>query len=55
MNQTALKHLEEIMDGPGGFIKIKNPKGIEFLEKKLQDGNGVRLNLDGTFKWYIGQ
>ncbi|MED1599189.1 MULTISPECIES: hypothetical protein [Bacillus] len=50
-----MKHLEEIMDGPGGFIKIKNPKGIEFLEKKLQDGNGVRLNLDGTFKWYIDQ
>ncbi|HHW35775.1 MAG TPA: hypothetical protein GXX18_00490 [Bacillales bacterium] len=55
INQTALKHLEEIIDGPGGFIKIKNPKGIEFLEKKLPDGRGVRLNLDGTFKGFIDQ
>ncbi|HDR8283289.1 TPA: hypothetical protein QC123_005337, partial [Bacillus cereus] len=53
INQTALKHLKEIMDGPGGFIKIKSPKGIEFLEKKLPDGRGVRLNLDGTFKGFI--
>jgi len=55
INQTALKHLKEIMDGPGGFIKIKSPKGIEFLEKKLPDGRGVRLNLDGTFKGFIDQ
>ncbi len=41
------------MDGPLGFIKIKNPKGIEFLEKKLPDGRGVRLNLDGAFKGFI--
>ncbi|MEI3614836.1 hypothetical protein [Pseudogracilibacillus sp. SO30301A] len=53
INQMALIHLEEILDGPGGFIKIKNPKGIEFLEKKLPDGRGVRLNLDGTFKGFI--
>ncbi len=53
INQMALKHLEEILDGPGGFIKIKNPEGIEFLEKKLPDGRGVRLNLDGTFKGFI--
>ncbi|PHB60826.1 hypothetical protein COE90_29380, partial [Bacillus pseudomycoides] len=55
INQTALKHLEEIIDSPGGFIKIKNPKVIEFLEKKLPDGCGVRLNLDGTFKGFIDQ
>ena len=36
INQTALKHLKEIMDGPGGFIKIKSPKGIEFLEKNYR-------------------
>lgn len=53
INQTALKYLEEITDGPGGFIKIKNPKGIEFLEKKLPDGREVRLNFDGTFKAFI--
>ncbi|HDR8172603.1 TPA: hypothetical protein QC096_003835 [Bacillus thuringiensis] len=55
INQTALKHRKEIMDEPGGFIKIKSPKGIEFLEEKLPDGRGVRLNLDGTFKRFIDQ
>ncbi|MGX1446246.1 hypothetical protein ACUXCC_005626, partial [Cytobacillus horneckiae] len=55
INQTALKHLEEIIAAPGGFKKNKNPKGIEFLEKKLPDGRGVRLNLDGTFKGFIDQ
>jgi len=55
INQTALKHLEEIIDATGDFIKVKNGKGITFLEKKLPDGRGVRLNLDGTFKGFIDQ
>ncbi|PLR88017.1 hypothetical protein CVD25_23055, partial [Bacillus canaveralius] len=55
INQKGLKHLQEILDAPGEFTKIKNPKGIEFLEKKLPDGRGVRLNRDGTFKGFIDQ
>ena len=53
INQTALNHLHEILDGSGGFSKVKNSRGIEFLEKRLPDGRGVRLNLDGTFKGFI--
>jgi len=48
-----LKHLEELIEGPGVFEKIENHRGIEFLEKKLPDGRGVRLNLDGSFKGFI--
>ncbi len=55
INQTALKHLKEIIDSPGDFNKVTNGKGITFLEKKLLDGRGVRLNLDGTFKGFIDQ
>ena len=27
--------------------------GTKFLEKTLEDGRGVRLNMDGTFKGFI--
>lgn len=53
INQSALKHLEDILNGKGGFTKTSNSRGIEFLEKRLADGRGVRLNLDGTFKGFI--
>ncbi|MGI2297924.1 hypothetical protein [Paenibacillus sp. GXUN7292] len=53
INQAALNHLNEIINSPGGFTKVTNPNGIQFLEKSLQDGRGVRLNLDGTFKGFI--
>ncbi len=55
INQTALKHLREIIDAPGDFVKVTNERGIQFLEKKLPDGRGARLNLDGTFKGFIDQ
>lgn len=55
INQTALKHLGELLDGPGSFVKVENARGIAFLEKRLPDGRGVRLNLDGTFKGFIDQ
>jgi RHS repeat-associated protein len=55
INKTAQKHLEEIIDAPGDFVKVTNNRGITFLEKKLPDGRGVRLNLDGTFKGFIDQ
>ena len=53
INEMALNHLNEILEAPGYFVKIKNRKGIEFLEKRLSDGRGVRLNLDGSFKGFI--
>ena len=53
INDMALKHLQEIIDAPGQFVKATNPVGIEFLEKRLADGRGVRLNLDKTFKGFI--
>ena len=55
INQTALKHLKEIMEAPGDFVKVTNERGIQFLEKKLSVGRGVRLNLDGTFKGFPDQ
>lgn len=55
INKTAQKHLEEIIDAPGDFVKVTNNRGITFLEKKLPDGRGIRLNLDGTFKGFIDQ
>jgi RHS repeat-associated protein len=48
VNAQAEQHLREILDGPGEFVQ--NGK---FLEKKLPDGRGVRLNQDGTFKGFI--
>ncbi|TQR39824.1 hypothetical protein C7Y47_02025 [Lysinibacillus sphaericus] len=53
INQTAKKHLEEIINAPGDFIKVTNDRGITFIEKRLPDGRGVRLNQDGTFKGFI--
>lgn len=55
INQTAQKHLEDIIDAPGDFVTVTNDRGITFLEKKLPDGRGVRLNQDGTFKGFIDQ
>lgn len=52
-NNQAMKHLREIARGPGSFKKIKNDRGINFMEKVLPDGRGVRLNMDGTFKGFI--
>lgn len=55
INKDALSHLNDILKGDGEFQKIKASNGVEFLEKKLSDGRGVRLNLDGTFKGFIDQ
>lgn len=55
INKDALSHLNDILKGDGEFKKVKANNGVEFLEKKLSDGRGVRLNLDGTFKGFIDQ
>jgi hypothetical protein len=55
INEMALKHLKEILNAPGVFKRVTNSNGNTLLEKKLKDGRGVRLNLDGTFKGFIDQ
>ncbi len=49
----AMKHLREIYRAPGKFQRVTNSKGITFLEKKLPDGRGIRLQLDHGFKGFI--
>lgn len=41
------------MKGPGNFKAVKNSKGTTFLEKRLSDRRGIRLNQDYTFKGFI--
>lgn len=53
INQTALKHLNEVLSAPGTFKIVKTKSDISFLEKRLSDGRGVRLNMDNTFKGFI--
>ncbi|SHM01031.1 filamentous hemagglutinin [Chitinophaga sp. CF418] len=48
-----MKHFDEIMSAPGKFVPVRGDKGIHFLEKRLIDGRGIRLNLDGSFKGFI--
>ncbi len=47
-----MKHFREIYDAPGGFKKV-NDKGLYFLEKRLPDGRGIRLQLDYKFKGFV--
>ncbi len=51
-NAQAMKHFREIIRGPGDFKQITS-NGRKFLEKRLDDGRGVRLNMDSTFKTFI--
>ncbi|WP_252091209.1 RHS repeat-associated core domain-containing protein, partial [Pseudomonas sp. MWU13-3659] len=52
-NDQAMKHLREISRAPGEFKQVTTDKGLNFMEKRLPDGRGVRLNMDGTFKGFI--
>lgn len=52
-NDQAMKHMRDIFRGPGEFKRVTNDKGITFLEKRLSDGRGIRLNQDHTFKGFI--
>ncbi|MCH1429132.1 MAG: hypothetical protein L7U87_00065 [Chlamydiales bacterium] len=49
----ALKHLGEILSTRGGFRLTTNSRNIKFIEKKLQDGRGVRLQMDYKFKGFL--
>ncbi|WP_242596345.1 T7SS effector LXG polymorphic toxin [Enterococcus ureasiticus] len=53
INKTAMNHLNEIMNAQGKFKIAKAKNGVNFLEKWLPDGRGIRLNMDGTFKGFI--
>ncbi|WP_162876242.1 hemagglutinin repeat-containing protein [Achromobacter insuavis] len=52
-NDQAMKHLRDITRAPGEFKPVKTDKGLSFMEKRLPDGRGIRLNMDGTFKGFI--
>lgn len=52
-NDQAMKHFRDIVRGPGEFKEVANQDGTKFLEKSLEDGRGVRLNMNGTFKGFI--
>jgi RHS repeat-associated protein len=51
-NDQAMVHLREISRAPGEFQEVST-EGIRFLEKRLEDGRGIRLNMDGTFKGFL--
>ena len=51
-NDQAMKHVRDIVLAPGGFTKVPQGK-ISFLEKRLPDGRGLRMNMDSTFKGFI--
>lgn len=53
-HQHAMKPLREIIRETGYFQLITDPKtGISWIEKRLPDGRGLRLNLNYTFKGFI--
>ncbi len=51
-NDQGMKHFNDIMDSSGKFEEVTN-KGVTFLEKRLKEGRGIRLNMDSTFKSFI--
>ncbi|WP_261396013.1 DUF637 domain-containing protein [Halomonas sp. DP8Y7-1] len=52
-NAQAMTHLREVVRGSGRFQRVTNDRGVTFIEKRIDDGRGIRLNLDGTFKGFI--
>jgi len=53
-HDQALSQLEQICNAPGEFKKVIDPAtGLTWIEKRLSDGRGVRLNQDYTFKGFV--
>ena len=53
-HDQGLRHFQEIVDGPGHFQQVTDSKtGILWIEKRLPDGRGIRLNRDYTFKGFV--
>ena len=48
-----MAQLNDVIHGPGEFAKQTYENGLIFMEKRLPDGRGVRLNMDGTFKGFL--
>ena len=53
INRQAMEHINDLLKSPGDFMIHTTDRGISFLEKKLPDGRGMRLNMDGSFKGFI--
>jgi len=51
-NAQGMQRLRNIFRGPGDFKSVTD-KGITFFEKRLDDGRGLRLNMDRTFKGFV--
>lgn len=52
-NNQGVSHLNDVIRAPGSFAEQVNGNGLVFLEKRLPDGRGVRLNMDGSFKGFL--
>lgn len=55
INQQAMEHINDILNGFGEFKIFTTDRGVQFWEKMLPDGRGLRLNLDSKFKGFIDQ
>lgn len=51
-NAQAMKHFRTITRGPGKFEQVTDKNNV-FLEKRLNDGRGIRLNMDSSFKGFV--
>lgn len=51
-NEQGMKHLREVLRAPGEFKQVQ-VENLFFLEKRLPDKRGVRLQMDTTFKGVI--
>lgn len=52
-NEQGMNHFRDIIRSPGKFTQKKAENGPAFPEKRIEDGRGVRLNMDGTFKGFL--
>ncbi len=53
-HHQAMTHFRKIIRDESLFQQIIDPNtGIYWIEKRLPDGRGIRLNLDYTFKGFI--
>lgn len=50
----ALNQIEQICNAPGEFKKVFDAStGLTWIEKRLPNGQGIRLNQDYTFKGFL--
>ncbi len=51
-NGQGIIHLREILQSTEKF-KVVQIGNIRFLEKRLPDGRGIRIELNGKFKGFV--